>query len=204
MSFLSRYKYDANDNLVSLNVLQVSPFARLGLSDSYPCRIWCSISDVKENIQKSMNDAQQYQGLRKNISFKLSLESWYYFMLQFQACNPIYVEYPRTETEKGKHCDLSLSSRSTRIILKLLRIDCEESMACARDLFGTTFGIGIRNRPPKKGEEMCSMHHGDIVNIVNVRENGEMVIAQWLKEVSYAQGVDFIYNEKKRVLKVRI
>ena len=98
------------------------------------------------------------------------------------------------------HCDLSISSRSTRMVLKLLRIDCEESMACAHELFGTTFGIGIHNSPPKKGEEMHSMHHGDIVNIVNVRENGEMVIAQWRKEKSYAQGVDFIYNKKKRVL----
>jgi hypothetical protein len=58
--FFTHYKYDANDDLVSMNILQVSPFARLGLSDSYPCRIWCLMLDVKENTRKSMNDARQY------------------------------------------------------------------------------------------------------------------------------------------------
>ncbi len=202
--FYTRYKYDCNDNLMKLRPCQVAPFSRFGLYDSYPCRIWHSVLDVKDLMRKALNDRRQFQGLRKSVSVRLPLESWYYLLHRFHVCRPIFVEYSRSQTEKRMHCNLSLSSCSSRITLKLLRIDSIEAMLCARDIFGITFGVGIRNTPPKKGERARSMHHGDVVNVVHVAQNAEIPNAQRQREVSYSEGVDFIYNEVSRLLKVRV
>jgi hypothetical protein len=77
-------------------------------------------------------------------------------------------------------------------------------MPCARDIFGITFGVGICNTPPKKGKRARLMHHGDVVHVVHVARNAEIPNAQQQREVSYSEGVDFIYNEITRMLKVRV
>ena len=51
-------------------------------------------------------------------------------------------------------------------------------------MFGDTFGIGIK--PPQIG---------DIVNIVNVDANNPLDDTERYKELTFMQGVDFIYNE---------
>jgi cephalosporin hydroxylase len=70
-------------------------------------------------------------------------------------------------------------------------------------LFGVTFGIGIRNRPPKKGETPVTMHHGDIVNLVDVRNNNDAPMDRYGEFVS-SQGVDFIFESSSRSLKIRV
>lgn len=107
-------------------------------------------------------------------------------------------------TEKLLHCNLTLSSHSTKICLKLIRLDSPRSMQWARLIFGNTFGVGIRNRAPNKGEFPRSMHHGDIVNFIDVAINEELTVAQREQEFTFAQGIDFIYNNVKRILKIRV
>ncbi len=70
--------------------------------------------------------------------------------------------------------------------------------------FGTTFGVGIRNRAPNKGDAPCSMHHGDVVNYVDVSYNREFTDDERWQEYTFAQGIDFIYNDTKRILKIRV
>jgi len=59
------------------------------------------------------------------------------------------------------HCDLSWSSSSSTKALQLIRFN-------STTLFGITFAIEIRNRPPNRGEKPVSMHHGDLVSFVDV------------------------------------
>jgi len=63
--------------------------------------------------------------------------------------------------EKLFHCDLSWSSSSSTKELQLIRFN-------STTLFGITFAIGIRNRLPNRRENPVSMHHGDLVNFVDV------------------------------------
>lgn len=74
----------------------------------------------------------------------------------------------RNHTEKLFHCDLSWSSSSSTKELQLIRFDSINSLDFACKLFGITFAIGIRNRRPNRGEKPVSMHHGDVVNFVDV------------------------------------
>jgi len=70
-------------------------------------------------------------------------------------------------------------------------------------MFGDTFGIGIRNRAPKVGEPPQMVCFGDIVNIVNVNANNPLDDAERYKELTFMQGVDFIYNESFQLLRIR-
>ena len=65
-------------------------------------------------------------------------------------------------------------------------------MEGARQMFGDTFGIGIK--PPQIG---------DIVNIVNVDANNPLADTERYKELTFMQGVDFIYNESFWLLRIR-
>jgi hypothetical protein len=56
-------------------------------------------------------------------------------------------------------------------MLQLLRRNTPLSLDAAHNLFGITFGMGIRNRAPRKGEEPVMMHYGDAVNMVDVVGN---------------------------------
>jgi hypothetical protein len=73
-------------------------------------------------------------------------------------------------------------------------------MSWARNLFGLTFGIGSRNRAPKKGDDIVTLHHGDIVNIALVH-NGYLPRKRF-QEFFGRQGVDFIFDKHARVLKI--
>jgi len=68
-------------------------------------------------------------------------------------------------------------------------------MEGARQMFGDTFGIGIRNRALKVGEPLQMVRFGDIVNIVNVDANNPLDDAERYKQLTFMQGVNFIYNE---------
>ena len=48
------------------------------------------------------------------------------------------------------HCDLTLSSFNEKRYLTLVCVDSSTSMSGARKIFGRTFGVGVRNRPPNK------------------------------------------------------
>lgn len=81
-------------------------------------------------------------------------------------------------------------------------------MSGARNLFGLTFGIGVRNRPPNKGEAPVTLHHGDVVNLVDVGSNQydaePFLRADRKNEFVTAQGVDFIHDNFSRSLKIRV
>jgi hypothetical protein len=59
--------------------------------------------------------------------------------------------------------------------LELIYIESVDSILCARNLLGTTFGIGIHDRAPKKGEFPVTMHFGDAVNLVDVHGADDIV-----------------------------
>jgi hypothetical protein len=80
-----------------------------------------------------------------------------------------FFHFSRNHTDNFFHYDLTLSSTCTKKHFHLVRFDSERSLIFAQKLFGVTFGIGIRNRPQKKGETPVTMHHGDIVNLVDVQ-----------------------------------
>jgi hypothetical protein len=106
------------------------------------------------------------------------------------------------------HCDLTLSSFNDKRHLTLVRIDSSVSMSGARKIFGQTFGVGVRNRPPKKGENPVSLHYSDVGYLVDVLDNAYddvgYVQADRLTEFVTALGIDFIYEQKSRLLKIRI
>ena len=201
--YYTRFRYNMDDRLVPVDCRVFNPFYH-SICESYASRIWWSILEVKESVAKLLNDSKQYQICKKSVSCKLSLESWRYFVRSMQLYNPIYSEYTRRQTRKILHPNLTLSSHSRKILLKLLRIDSTRSIEGARFLFGITFGVGIRNRPPNKGLPPRSMHYGDVVNIVDVPLEHQLNQAERYKEFTCSQGVDFIYNESCRALKIRV
>jgi hypothetical protein len=81
-------------------------------------------------------------------------------------------------------------------------------MACACRLFGLTFGVGVRNRPPNKGDPSVSLHHADVVNLVDIisneYDNLEFVGDDRQSELVTAQGADFIFESYSRTLKIRV
>jgi len=54
-----------------------SPFSCIVL-ESYPSRTWYIILDLKQNIEKLLNDTKQYQLYKTMIQLSFSLESWYF------------------------------------------------------------------------------------------------------------------------------
>jgi hypothetical protein len=78
--------------------------------------------------------------------------------------------------------------------LHFIRIDTELSLNVAHNLFGITFGLGVRNRVPRKGEQPVTMHHGDGVNMIDITRNDPV---DRNKEFTCDQRVDFIYDEFK-------
>jgi len=67
-------------------------------------------------------------------------ESYFYYCML--NSNSFFLHYHCNHTEKHLHCDLSLSSISSKKELQLIRVDSEFSIHFIRNLFGTTFGIG--------------------------------------------------------------
>jgi hypothetical protein len=136
------------------------------------------VLEVKERLEKLLNDPKQYQSCRKMVMFKYSLESWNFFRICMRNSDVVVVRLQWRYTSKRLHCDLSLSSRSTVKDLTLLRIDPEISMPHARKLFGVTFGVGVRNRAPNKGEPPVLLTHADFVNLVNVNSGVNLNIEE--------------------------
>jgi len=65
-------------------------------------------------------------------------------------------------------------------------------------------GAGVRNRAPNKGDKPVSILFGDVVNLVYVGRNAGLPDALQYREFTPARGIDFIYNESKRSLKIRV
>ena len=151
-----------------VNIHNHYPFSSV-CCESYPSRIWFFILEVKGNLEKVLNDAKQFQPCRKMTMMKCSLECWYYFCLCMMNSGATFFHFSRNHTDNFFHYDLTLSSTCTKKHFHLVRFDSERSLIFAQKLFGVTFGIGIRNRPQKKGETPVTMHHGDIVNLVDVQ-----------------------------------
>jgi hypothetical protein len=87
------------------------------------------------------------------------------------------------------------------MILHVIRIDCEASLKCACRIFGLTFGLGIRNRALCKGDDPVTMHHGDIVNMIDTTDNN---FTNHTTELIKNQRVGFIYEAAKQEMKIRV
>ncbi len=118
--------------------------------------------------------------------------------------HPVVSQYWRNYTKKSMHCNLSLSSRSCNFLLRLIWIDSVEALLCARSTLRHTLGAGVRNRAPNKGDKPVSILFGDVVNLVYVGRNAGLPDALQYREFTPARGIDFIYNESKRSLKIRV
>ncbi len=84
----------------------------------------------------------------------------------------------------------------------LVQIDSFNSLIGARKIFGLIFGVGVRNRAPNKGEPTVSLHHSDVVNLVDVDSNDIENEVDRDKEFVASQGVDLIYDIGSRLLKI--
>jgi hypothetical protein len=201
--FFTRYRLLGNRRVEAVDCQVHSPFSSTYV-ESYPSRMWYFLLEVKHVVEKMLNDPKQYQLCRKMSIVKCSYECWQYFRHCMMNSNAIFINFRRKQTDKLFHCDLSLSSVSSRKELELIRIENVESILCARNVFGTTFGIGIRNRAPKKGENPVTMHFGDVVNLVDVRGVDDVADINHVDEFVYSPGVDFIYDCSSRSLKIRV
>ena len=203
--FFVRYFYD--NGLVELHSNDHAPFSQV-IIDSYPSRIWYTIADVKEKVEKCLNDKRQYQMCKKMQSTPCSLEAWTFLAINLVRGGAIVIQFSRRITKKHLHCDLSLSTSTEKQPFTLIRIDSCQSMSCARNIFGLTFGIGVRNRPPNKGEDPVRLHYGDVINVVDVASNNydnvPDVRPERRNEFVSSQGVDFIYDKLLRLLKIRV
>ncbi len=200
--FFIRYRFQDNRFSV-VQVHQHSPFSK-AYAESYPSRMWHFVIEVKYTMEKMLNDPKQYQPCRKMATLKCSLECWQYFCHCMLNSNASYVNFLRKHTEKHMHCDLSLSSVTLKKYLQLIRIDSETSFRFARNLFGVTFGIGIRNRAPKRGAEPVRMHFGDVVNMVDVSAVDSNAVDDRVSEFVRNPGIDFFYDSNARILKIRV
>jgi hypothetical protein len=197
--FYTRYQL-INGGLSATDHYRYLPFSSIFVQ-SYPSRLWFFILEVKSKVEKLLHDSKQYQCCRKTVIMSCSHECWNYLHLCMANSNAIFFTFHRKSTEKCIHCDLALSSYTTIKILHVIHIDCEASLKCARRIFGLTFGLGIRNRAPRKGDDPVTMHHGDIVNMIDTTDNNFMNhTMKFIKN----QRVDFIYEAAKQEMKIRV
>ena len=124
--------------------------------------------DVKYKVEKCLNDAKQYQLCKKTTMFRLPMEGWRYIFLKLVTSGAVLVYLRRNTTSKYMQCDLTMCSRSKKQHLTLLRLQCSASLTAAKCVFGRTFGIGVRNRSPTKGDPGVTLHYGDVVNLCKV------------------------------------
>jgi hypothetical protein len=157
------------------------------------------VLEVKHNFEKTLNDLKQFQVCRKMHSMECPLECWYYFCFSMRGSTAVIVFLCRNHTEKLFHCDLSWSSSLSTKELQLIRFDSTTSLDFAHKLFGITFAIGIRNRPQNRGEKPVSMHHGDVVNFVDV---STIDVNNRFAEFISSQGVHFVYDVHALLLRI--
>jgi len=86
--------------------------------------------------------------------------------------------------------NLSMYRQKSKQLLTLLRLDTIPCITSAWLHFGNSLGIGVRNRATNKGEPAIPMHHADIINLVDVRENS---YGNRLKEFVLDQGINFLW-----------
>jgi hypothetical protein len=198
--FFTRYRCQRDGRLVLVTEHAHAPFSRYAM-ESFPSRIWFFILDVKHTVEKMFSDTRQYQCCRKMEQLKCSLECWLFFCFVMNNSGAVVVHFNRRYTEKHLYCDLSLCSAAHQKYLQLIRLDTTTAMNCARNLFGLTFGLGSRNRAPKKGDSAVRLHHGDIVNVVAVEDRN--AAADRFVEFVGSQGIDFIFDRRSRTVKIR-
>ena len=56
------------------------------------------------------------------------------------------------------------------IVISVIRINLEEALNVAQQVFGVSFGIGIRKAPPRKGEATVHLLDEDVIDIVQFNE----------------------------------
>jgi len=90
--FFVRYYYDENNVLVELHHNEHVPFSQV-IIDSYPCRIWYTIVDVKDRLEKCLNDKKQYQMCKKMLSMPCSLEAWTFLAINLVRGGAVVVQF---------------------------------------------------------------------------------------------------------------
>ncbi len=189
--FYTHYRI-INGRLLAIDHRLHFPFSRV-CGESFPSWLWYVILEVKSKIEKLLHDTKQFQCCKKLV-MTCTQECWNYLHFCMAISDAVFFNYCRNYTEKNVHPGLSLSSSCTIKVLHLLHIDSELSLNCTRNLFGLTFGIGITNRAPRKGEDPVTIHHGDVVNIVDITTNNAL---DHTVEFISSQCVDFLYEEAK-------
>jgi hypothetical protein len=164
--------------------------------ESYPCRLWFSLLNLKEKLTKMTSSKRQMQLCKNSMTTMLSLEAWKYLSRFFHV-----IHFQKFQTKVQQFSDLSLLSKSSVKHCQMIRIMNPTDVATARGLFGITFGIGSRNVPPRKGRPRKVLEMGDIVNIV--QPPAEVVTGKF-KEFTSEQRIDFVYEESCRSLSIRI
>jgi hypothetical protein len=120
--YYTRYSYHVDNRVTLVTRWQHSPFSNYVL-DSVPSRIWYFILDIKQAVEKHLNDPKQYQACKKMLMLKCSLETWHYISAHMLNSSAVLVYLMRNHTWKHMHCDLALSSRKSKQFLPLLRLD---------------------------------------------------------------------------------
>jgi hypothetical protein len=59
----------------------------------------------------------------------------------------------------------------------------------------------VRNRAPNKGQPPVTLHHADVLNLVDVQEKN---YEKCVKEFVLDQCIDFIFESFSRTLKIRV
>jgi hypothetical protein len=113
--FFTRHCYDERNRLQEVACQNHVPFSSVAL-DSYPSRIWHAILDVKDNVEKHLNDKKQYQTCKKMVLMSCSIEAWYFLYVNLVRSGALVVQFKWKNTKKYMHCDLSLSTHSARAI----------------------------------------------------------------------------------------
>jgi hypothetical protein len=143
--------------------------------------------------------------MQKKIVLKCLPEVWQYILRHIINTRAVLAQFQRNSTRKQLNFDLSLSSHRSKQFLTLLRLDTIASLSTARDLFGLTFGIGVQNRAPCKGEAPVTLHYGDVVNLMdfsaNLHDNVFHVAPNRLTEFTSDQGIDFISEQLTQTMK---
>jgi hypothetical protein len=202
--FFTRYELLKGGDFIGIDHTLHIPFSNIH-PESFTSRLWYSILFLKDKMDSIMNKKTQQQVCRASVNVFMPLEIWHYFCKQFEGIiAPIF--YTKNQTKPCMYCDLTLATRSSQGFFSMLRISNQPSMDRARQIFGTTFGIGSRNSPPLKGQEPRTLQHGDIVNLVNMNcmENLQLSQAAKFKEFTAAQGVELVFEAAKRVLSIRV
>jgi hypothetical protein len=98
--FFVRYFYDSG--LVELHSNDHVPFSQV-IIDSYLSRIWYTIADVKEKVEKCLNDKRQYQMCKKMQSTPCSLEAWTFLAINLVRGGAVVIQFSRRITKKHLH-----------------------------------------------------------------------------------------------------